>query len=67
MSELDPIQIRLIQKMTRASVMLEGLRRKHSDTCPVDDPHIPMACRCGADEHNKNIANILSILDPSKD
>ena len=67
MPELDPIQIRLIQKMTRASVMLEGLKRKHSDTCPVNDPHIPMACRCGTDELGKKIAKILNILDPNGD
>lgn len=64
MPELDPIQIRLIQKMTRASVLIEGLKKEHSDQCPHVDPLMYGPCSCGASEHNRLIDQALRILDP---
>jgi hypothetical protein len=66
MPELDPVQTKLIQKMTKASVMIEGLKGEHSDTCPVNDPHIPMTCRCGTDELGKKMQKFWVFLTQVK-
>lgn len=53
----------LIEKIVRAKVSLEGSRRGHSDTCPVDyDSDYMGPCTCGASGHNGKIYNALEEL-----
>ncbi len=67
MQKLNPIQTKLIQKMTRASILIERLKKEHGDQCPHNDPHVPGPCKCGAIEHNALIDHVLRILDPLLD
>lgn len=62
MSEPSSFELKLIQKITRATTKLEALKRTHSDTCPVNDPHMAGQCTCGADEHNRKVNEVLSDL-----
>ena len=62
MSKPSPFELELIQKITRAMIKLEALKKTHSDTCPVNDSHMPGKCTCGADEHNAKVADVLSDL-----
>lgn len=53
----------LIEKMVRAKVKLQGSRRRHSDSCPLEsDPEGYSPCRCGASEHNNNVSSALDEL-----
>jgi len=54
----------LIEKMVRAKIKLEGSRRGHSDSCPVEaDPEGFAPCNCGASNHNGKISDALDELD----
>lgn len=62
MAKPTAFEIELIQKITRATIALEALRKKHSDACPVNDPLISGRCTCGADENNAKVSAIISDL-----
>ncbi len=62
MSKPSSFELELIQKITRATSKLETLKRTHPDTCPINDPHMPGQCTCGADEHNRKVTDVLSDL-----
>lgn len=63
MAKPNPYELELIQKITRATTLLEGSKRQHSDTCPTVDPHIAGKCTCGADKVNNAIEKVLEELD----
>ena len=47
---------KLIEKMVRAKVKLEGSRMSHKDSCPVEsDPEGYAPCNCGASKTNSAI------------
>ncbi len=63
MSKPTSFELELIQKIIRASVKIEALKRRvHSDMCPVNDPHIATQCTCGTDKHDRVISEILDEL-----
>ena len=58
-----PEEIRLIEKMVRAKVALEGGKSSHSSNCMTDmDPEYRGPCTCGADMHNSVISAALKEL-----
>ncbi len=63
MGKPSAYQIELIQKITRATVKLNALKRTHPASCPVEDPHMAGRCTCGADEQNSKINEVLSDLE----
>lgn len=63
--------IRLIQKMTRANLLLDqqGLLaiKPHSTSCAIEnDPESMAPCSCGATQYNARIEQIRQELDPQK-
>jgi len=56
-------ELELIEKIIRARIRLEGLRKDHSENCPASDPLQAGSCRCGADTHNSKVNAVLKGLD----
>lgn len=63
MSRPSPFELELINKIVKASIKLGTLKIEHHSTCPVNDPVAAVACTCGAQEHNRKIGEIISILE----
>lgn len=64
---MTPGELKLIEKIIRAKVELEGALRPHSDSCPIDmDPYYMGPCKCGATTSNNRIAAALRELDLTK-
>lgn len=59
MAKPSSFELELIRKITMAESKLEAIRKEHHDTCPVNDPHMPAKCTCGADELNAMIDSVL--------
>jgi hypothetical protein len=56
--------LKLIEKIVRAKVKLEGSKRRHSERCMVDmDPDYMGPCTCGASETNSAIDSALEELE----
>lgn len=56
--------IKLIEKIVRAKVKLEGAKRGHSERCMVDmDPDYMGPCTCGASTSNSAIDAALDELN----
>lgn len=63
MSKPSSFVLKLIEKITRASIEVEALRRTHPDTCPFSDiTGMPGKCTCGASDYNHKLDNVLSHL-----
>lgn len=54
--------LELMEKLTRAKVMVEGLKKEHTSQCASEIGDGPGPCNCGASDHNRKIDTILSIL-----
>ncbi len=53
----------LIEKIVRAKVRIEMMRRSHADRCIVElDPDSTAPCDCGATTLNREIESILAEL-----
>ena len=56
-------EVKLIEKIVRAKVKLEGARAQHTSACPVDaDPEGHAPCTCGASTRNSAIKAVLKEL-----
>lgn len=55
-------EIKLIEKLARAKMKLEGLIKNHSGKCLTEDPEYYGPCTCGMDEYNKRIEAALKEL-----
>jgi len=53
---------RLVEKMARAKMRLEGHRRQHADHCPTEDPESLAPCNCGASDTNDTIDKAIKEL-----
>jgi len=53
---------RLVEKMARAKMRLEGHRRQHTDHCPMEDPSSLAPCNCGASNTNDAIDKAIKEL-----
>ena len=59
-----PEELRLIEKIVRAKVALEGAKTGHSSRCMIDmDPEYRGPCTCGADANNGAIKATLKELE----
>lgn len=56
-----PEELRLYEKIIRAKVRLEGLKRDHSVTCRIAIG-LDGSCTCGAGEHNAAVDAVLKEL-----
>jgi len=59
--------VKLIEKITRAKMRLEGARREHLASCPSEDPHMPGPCTCGAEKTNSAIRTAIDELSLDDD
>ncbi|HBI26016.1 TPA: hypothetical protein DDX30_04495 [Candidatus Wolfebacteria bacterium] len=58
-----PDEIKLIEKMVRAKVAIEGINTKHSPNCMVDlDPDYHGPCTCGAAQTHTQVSTALKAL-----
>jgi hypothetical protein len=57
-------EIRLIEKIVRAKVKIESMKRGHSHGCPAEDDtgYGAPSCSCGADEINAKANSALKDL-----
>ena len=56
-------ELELLEKIIRAKVKLEGMKRQHATTCMVDmDPDYTGPCRCGNTDTNTKINDVLEEL-----
>lgn len=54
----------LLEKIIRAKIELEHLRRRHSDRCRVElDPEGFAPCDCGADGVNATVNMAIKLLE----
>ena len=54
----------LLEKLIRAKIKLEALRRKHDDRCMLElDPDYYGDCTCGASPHNAVFDDVLEELE----
>lgn len=61
MSKLSTVK--LIEKIVRAKVKLEGVKISHKDSCPVEcDPEGYAPCNCGASTTNSAIDSAIKEL-----
>jgi len=62
MRELITI-MELLEKIVRAKVRLEQMKRPHSERCIVElDPDSTAPCDCGASQHNASVTAALKEL-----
>lgn len=57
-----PDAVVLFEKIIKARVKLEAMKRTCTDGCPTNDPHMAGACRCGAIAHNAAVNAVLAEL-----
>lgn len=56
-------ETKLIEKIARAKMMLESMRKDHSEDCMIArDPSYPGPCECGTDEHNVAVNKAIKEL-----
>jgi len=55
-------ELKLIEKIVRAKVRLEGSKTSHSDNCNCEEPENFAPCNCGASAHNTKIDAALREL-----
>ncbi len=60
MAEMSNMQ--LVEKIVRAKVKVEGLKKVHTATCAAEEPEGRAPCNCGASAHNATIDSILEDL-----
>jgi hypothetical protein len=60
---MDKDTMKLMEKIIRAKVKLESMKKDHSNRCIVElDPEGYAPCSCGATSSNSNISSILDEL-----
>lgn len=63
MDKVTGTMAKLIERMVRAKIKLEGLHMPHRSMCEAgDDTGAPCGCRCGADEYNSRVTSAISDL-----
>jgi len=63
---MSPTELKLIEKIVRAKVQLEGAHTGHKSMCPADDDTGYGACTCGASAQNSKVQAALRELDLGK-
>jgi hypothetical protein len=53
---------KLLEKLVRAKVRLEGMQTEHKEACPAVDPEMAGRCTCGTDTTNGQISAVLREL-----
>lgn len=54
----------LFERLIRAKIKVESLRRKHDDRCMIElDPDYYGECTCGAAEHNAPLDAVMEELE----
>ncbi len=59
MAQPTPYELKLIQKIMRATIVLESGKKEHYETCSAVDPHMAGKCTCGASEHNTLLDKVI--------
>ncbi len=62
MAKPSGFELQLLEKILRAKIHLESLKRDHDDACPSEDPHFAGDCMCGATARNIMINRVLEDL-----